>query len=141
MKITDNFSDKTAISLSLLCAIHCLFFPLLLVLSPTLASLQLDNEAFHVWMVAAVLPISIYALTMGCKKHKRVQLLVSGLVGLSLLVTAVALGEDKIGEFGEKGLTLLASIIIAYGHYQNYRACQDYDKCGCQEQQAEQYQQ
>lgn len=126
------FSDRFAIGLSFLCAVHCLVLPVLLVLLPSLASLQLDNEAFHVWMVFAVLPISIYALTLGCKKHGRYRFIVSGFSGLALLVSALLL-EEAVGEAGEKILTLLGVCLIAWGHFSNFRLCQQHENCDCPE--------
>lgn len=133
MRTAQEITDKFAISLSLLCAIHCLALPVILVLLPSLTALQLDNEAFHHWMLIAVLPTSIYALVMGCKKHKRYQLLFLGFTGLMLLVLAVLLGKETIGEYGEKILTLLGAILIASGHYLNFRLCQKHTDCACPE--------
>ena len=56
MKTLQAKTDKLAIGFSLACAIHCLTVPTLLVLLPSLTVLQLDSEAFHFWMVAAVIP-------------------------------------------------------------------------------------
>lgn len=123
MKSYQKITDKLAIGLSLACVIHCLALPVMLVLLPTLAALNLDNEAFHLWMVVAVLPSSLYALTMGCKQHKRYQLLIWGIVGLALLVLALALGEERIGEWGEKTLTVLGATLVAVGHWFNFRLC------------------
>jgi len=131
MITTQEITDKFAVSLSLLCAIHCLALPVMLVLLPSLTALQLDNEAFHHWMIVAVLPISFYALTMGCKKHKRYSLLFLGFTGLTLLVLAVLLGEDITGEYGEKTLTLFGAILISSGHYWNFRLCQQHINCCC----------
>ena len=128
-----TFTDKMAMSLSLLCAIHCLAFPLIIVMLPSLAALQLDDEAFHVWMVLAVIPISVYALTIGCKQHKRYRLLILGLFGLLFLLSALLSGEDLIGEFWEKALTVVGAVTIALGHYWNYRLCQHQDFCACPE--------
>ena len=105
MKTTQAITDKLAIGLSLACVIHCLALPVLLVLLPGIAALQLNNESFHLWMVVAVLPSSIYALTLGCKQHKRYQLLFLGSVGIVLMILALFLGEAVIGELGEKILT------------------------------------
>lgn len=133
MRSGQSIMDKFAIGLSLACAIHCIVLPVLLVMLPSLAALQLDDEAFHIWMVAAVLPSSIYALSMGCKQHKRYRLLFIGLIGLMLLVLALALGEERIGEMGEKTLTVIGSGFIAVGHWLNYRFCheQNYSDCEC----------
>lgn len=104
MKTAQEVTDKLAIGLSLMCAIHCLALTTLLALLPSLVALQLDNEAFHLWMVVAVIPSSVYALTLGCKQHKRYRLLILGFMGLTLLVMALVLGEEHIGEAGENYL-------------------------------------
>jgi hypothetical protein len=122
---TKNVTDKLAITLSIACAIHCLALPLILLLLPSFVVLQLNNEAFHTWMVIIVLPTSVYALFMGCKQHKRYRLLFIGFLGLMLLVFAVWLGN----EYWEKVLTLVGSMVIAGGHYWNYRLCQQHSFC------------
>ncbi|MTI12948.1 MerC domain-containing protein, partial [Sansalvadorimonas verongulae] len=70
MKTLQIVTDRLAISLSFLCLMHCLALPLLLVTLPSLTVLNLENELFHVGMVAFVIPTSLYALTLGCKKHQ-----------------------------------------------------------------------
>jgi hypothetical protein len=72
MKALPISTDKIAISLSTLCVIHCLSLPLLVALLPSFTVLSLHGEAFHFWMVVAVIPISLFALQMGCKKHKKI---------------------------------------------------------------------
>jgi len=131
MKTAQELTDKLSIALSMLCAIHCLVLPFILVILPSLAVLQLQDESFHLWMLYAVLPISIFALTMGCKKHKRYQLLAVGGTGLLLMVLAVTLGHDLLGEIGEKGLTLVGAILVATGHFLNFKSCQKLKECGC----------
>jgi len=124
-------TDKAAISLSVLCAIHCLGLPFLLVLLPSLSALSLDNEAFHLWMVVAILPTSIYALTIGCQQHKKYPLLILGSIGLCLLLLALVLGEEVIGESLEKTLTMLGAMFVAAGHVWNFRLCRKSDECEC----------
>ena len=127
MKSYQIGADKFSITLSVVCAFHCLILPIIISLAPTLAALNLDDERFHFWMVVAVLPISVYGLTFGCKKHKRYQLLILGFVGLSLLISALLL-EDLLDALNfmlinEKSLTLLGAIFLATGHWFNYRLC------------------
>ena len=131
MKNIQIFTDKMAIGLSLICTIHCLAFPLIIVLLPNLAALQLDNEAFHLWMVLAVIPTSAFALTVGCKQHKKYSLIPVGLAGLTCLILAVVLGESLLGEYGEKILTAIGAGIITFGHYRNYRLCKRKESCPC----------
>ena len=126
---TKNITDKLAIFLSLTCAIHCLFLPIILRLLPSIGALQFNNETFHLWMVVAVIPTSIFALFMGCRKHKHYQLLIIGSIGLFFLILAVILGEKIIGEFGEKVLTLVGALTIIFGHYKNFHLCQQKIDC------------
>jgi len=118
-----TITDRAAISLSLICSIHCLLLPAALVLVPTLASLPMGEEAFHKWMLLAVIPVSIAALAMGCKKHKRYQLFSYGLSGVAILVFAALFGHDVLGEAGEKISTVVGSLVIVYGHFLNHKLC------------------
>ena len=131
MSSIQALTDHTSIGLSLVCAIHCLFVPVLLVALPSLASLPLESEMFHVWMVVAVLPISIFALTLGCKKHKRYKIIFLGALGLISLISALLL-ESLVGEIGEKLLTLLGAGLIAWGHFTNFKLCQQHDNPDCE---------
>lgn len=131
MKTAQAITDKLAIGLSLMCAIHCLALTTLLAILPSIVALQLENEAFHLWMVAAVLPSSVYALTLGCKEHKRYRLLIWGSIGLALLVMALILGEERIGETGEKFLTLLGTGFVAVAHWFNFRLCRTQKEIDC----------
>lgn len=133
MKTAQAVTDKFAIGLSLMCTFHCLALPFLLALLPSMVASQLDNEAFHLWMIIAVLPTSIYALTLGCKQHKRYRLLILGSIGLALLVMGLVLGEERIGEAGEKILSILGAGFVAVGHWFNYRLCraQKHKDCAC----------
>jgi len=126
-----SITDKTAISLSLLCTIHCLVFPIITVLLPSFVAIPLQDEIFHTWMVLAVVPVSIFALTMGCKNHKRYQVLFIGNIGLLILSVVAFFGHDLLGETLEKTFTAIGAIIIATAHVWNYRLCQHQNICAC----------
>ena len=131
MKTLTISTDKMAISLSFLCVLHCLAIPLLVTLLPSLAVMPLAQESFHFWMVVTVIPISIYALTLGCKKHKTLSVVITGLLGLGVLISAVMFGESHLGERGEKIFTVLGAMLVAISHYQNYSRCQKVEQCPC----------
>ena len=124
---TQTILDKTAIGLSLACIVHCLFFPLIVVLLPSIAALPLDEEQFHIWMVVAVIPTSAYALFMGCRRHKRYRLILVGCLGLALLAAAAFLGHDILNHDWEEILTVAGAATIALGHFWNYRLCRRHD--------------
>lgn len=131
MKNLQTIVDKTAISLSFVCALHCLALPLLLLALPTFTALNLMGEAFHVWMLIAVVPTSLVALAMGCKKHNNLNVLLVSGIGLIVMIAAALAGHDLLGETIEKTMTLAGAICIAVGHYFNHRLCQKHSACAC----------
>ena len=123
-------SDKFAVGLSLACVLHCFFVPSFLILTSGVLSISLDNEFVHKLLVLVAVPISSFALIKGYKYHKTSSFLSYGILGLVALILAVVLGESNLGELGEKGLTLLGSILVAYSHFKNYKMCIELD-CSC----------
>ena len=123
-------SDKLAIMLSTICVIHCFFFPSLIILSAGFLTLSLESELIHSLILLLTLPISIFALASGYENHKTITFLLIGIFGLTTLVAAILLGGSFFGEPGEKGLTLIGSILVAYAHFNNYQICIKTD-CSC----------
>jgi hypothetical protein len=104
--------------------------PSFLILTSGFLALSIDNELIHKVFLIIVLPVSLYALITGYNNHKILSYLYIGILGLWLLFFAVFFGEGVFGEFTEKTLTLLGSLIVASSHYKNYKACKELD-CSC----------
>ena len=115
-------ADKAAIGLSVLCTLHCLLLPVLLVLVPAISGvLVFDDELFHRWLLFAVLPISAFAVLSGYFHHRRLLASIISTTGMILLVTAATLGHDVLGEMGEVVITVFGSVVIAVGHILNLK--------------------
>ena len=108
---TQLASDKFAMTISIACVAHCFFTPTFLILTSGIFSFSFDNEFVHKLIVLIAVPVSVYALSLGYKNHKTSSFMPAGIIGLCILVLVVALGESTLGEFGEKCLTLLLSLI------------------------------
>ncbi|MFK8048620.1 MAG: MerC domain-containing protein [Halioglobus sp.] len=126
-------TDQAAIGLSLLCAIHCLALPVATTALPSLVALGFADESFHVWLVVVVIPLSAFALTMGCRKHRQSRVLFIGVLGLLLLCLGPILGHDVLSETVERALTLIGAALVAAGHVRNFLLCRERDACDCQE--------
>lgn len=130
MKTLSTHIDKMAIGLSLTCAVHCLLLPIALVMLPTLFANSFEGEYFHLWMLIAVLPTSLIALTLGCRRHRNMSVIAIGLPGLIILTLTTFFGHDLLGEAGEKTASLLGAFLIAFGHFKNHTLCKRL-QCGC----------
>lgn len=119
--------DKFAVSTSAICAIHCLCLPLLLGVFPAMGATLFGEEFFHVLLLWLVIPLSLVALFLGCRKHKSRLVALMGLAGLTFLVIAASFGHDVLGEVGERVATLIGAVAIAVGHLRNYTLCRRLD--------------
>ncbi|MFL2838614.1 MAG: MerC domain-containing protein [Pseudohongiellaceae bacterium] len=106
--------------MSLVCTIHCLLTPLAIALLSALGATFLDDERFHYAVLFFVIPTSLYALGLGCRKHGRLGVLAIGMLGLLVLSSILIIGEETLGETGQKVTTVLG----ASAHIRNYRLCQ-----------------
>jgi len=125
-------TDKWAMTLSFVCALHCLLVPSFFILTSGFFAISIDNEFIHYSILLFAVPISCYALISGYKNHNTLKFLISGFGGLFMLVFAVMFSGILYGEFGEKSITLLGSILVIYSHYKNYQTCKSID-CSCHE--------
>ena len=131
MRLTQEYSDKTAISLSALCLVHCLLVPSFLVFLSGYVSLSYNNELIHYVILFIAIPVSIYALITGVRNHKSYRFLYLGLTGIISLILAVTLGAQMWGEVGEKVLTTVGALLVTISHFKNYRLCREVECNDC----------
>lgn len=115
----DNAVESAAASVSLLCLIHCLALPLLLVLLPGAAGLFVESDAFHVAAVALAAPGASVAFVMGYRQHAAILPAVIGGGGLGCLIAALLVAH---GTVAETYLMVAGSLILVAGHVLNWRA-------------------
>ena len=122
-------SDKFAMSFSAICMVHCLFAPSLIILSYSSLALTLESELIHKAILLLTIPVSIFAISLGYKNHSNNSIIYTGIAGLTILISALLIGES-IGENAELILTIIGSLMVIACHYMNYRICKKVN-CDC----------
>ena len=125
MDINNTALDKIALSTSIFCAMHCLFLPVFLLFFPTINLGQFGDESFHSMLLYLIIPVSLIALLIGCKEHKRYFILFYGFIGISILFSTAIWGHDFFGETLEVIFTLIGTSIVSYGHIKNQKLCRE----------------
>ena len=115
--------DKIAISFSVVCALHCLLLPIIVIFLPAISATFLGSEDFHKTLFYFVIPSSIIALSLGCKTHGKYEVYSYGVIGIGTLLFASFFGHDYLGEIGEILFTLIGAGIVSLGHYKNQKLC------------------
>lgn len=110
--------DRLGIGLSGLCAIHCLLVPVIVSLIPLWPAFEEFHEYTHLIFFLAIAP----AVILSVKNRKQLQA-VSGylFVGLAIIFAAWFF-NDKLGDIGEAGVTLVGSMLLIRGHWINYKS-------------------
>jgi hypothetical protein len=124
----ERWLDGMAVFLSGTCMVHCLLLPLAVTVFPIMqGSSLLDEQTFHLIMLLFILPTSLIALTIGCRKHKDRPTMILGALGLSILTFTALLGHEIFGLVGERYVTTVGGLILALAHIQNFRRCRSVD--------------
>lgn len=111
------FWDRLGIGISGLCAIHCLFFPVAIALLPLWPVAESIHDWTHPVLFILIVPTVIFALK-GRKLFGEIgKYLLAGL----LVVGAAWMLHDRIGDWGEAGVTLVGSALLVNGHWKNYK--------------------
>ena len=127
-----KFSDKFAISLSILCVLHCLLFPSFLILFSSFVSLNIDSELIHYSLLFLVVPASFFALFVGLNNHKNPLIFATGIIGILILISATVIDILILSFSSETILTIFGSFLVSFAHYKNYKLCNHMD-CDCHE--------
>ena len=131
LKIDDKKAsrlDGMAVVLSGTCMVHCFALPVLVTLFPILQGSLLEEQHFHLIMLLLILPTSLVALTIGCRKHKDQLTILLGATGLLVLSATALWGHELFGMLGERIVTTAGGFTLAFAHIQNYRCCKN-DNC------------
>jgi len=121
--------DRIAITLSCICVIHCVAFPVIASLIPFFATTLHHGHAmhefwFHQFILFFILPFSIFAIVIGYQRHKQFIPIVVATFGLVILISTALFAGTLISNHiiphqGEMYLTLTGGVIHAIGHIMN----------------------
>ncbi len=111
--------DGFAVTASLLCLIHCLMLPALLVALPVLATMLTVPKSVHAIAFALALPTSALAIAAGYRRHRLRWPFVAAASGLALLgVGAFAIDAEIV----ERAVSSVGALLLALAHVGNWHA-------------------
>jgi len=121
--------DRLGVFLSILCGIHCLLTPFILISAPWLGNI-LGNESFHVLMLALVIPVAVLSVIQNNGlKGPTVKIMLSGIF---LLVLGVLVhfthhshgGDHHLEDFILENLfTISGGGFLFFAHMKKLKNC------------------
>ncbi|MDN5202748.1 MerC domain-containing protein [Fulvivirgaceae bacterium BMA10] len=116
-KLSKIYLDKVGICTSLLCMLHCLAVPILLILGLDSILIIIDHEWLELTIVLCSLSIGLIAFLQGFVQHRQHFVPVLFVAGFLLLIN----GESVAHECSAAGLSVAGASVIAYAHYDNFQ--------------------
>jgi MFS family permease len=121
-----RFSDYAGMTASVLCMLHCIFMPLLL-LVPFVSNLGVGDEFHQVMMLVLCMPIT-FALVPGFFQHRHWSALFIGMIGLACFIFSAFIIEPYFGQIAEICFASIGSASLFFAHYRNRLLCRACDR-------------
>jgi len=93
---------------------HCAATPLVLASTPALASVM---GGFHPVFLVLVIGVALWAFVPGYRKHRRLQVPLLALAGVSLLALGTLVFHDELA--WDLGLSVPGSLFMLTAHWRN----------------------
>ena len=117
--------DNLGITISSVCAIHCLLLPAIFIIAPYSF---LASHEFHEALIYFILPCAAIAFVLGCRKHGDLKVAVMGTLGVMLLASSLLFheifhAEEHSEELITVLITIAGSVMLILSHLRNRKLC------------------
>ena len=121
--------DNLGITISAVCAIHCVFLPVIFIIAPYSF---LASHEFHEALIYFIIPSALVAFVLGCRKHGDKLVALMGAAGILLLIIALTLhgifhAEQHNEEYITIIITISGSVLLVFSHVRNRKLCMKED--------------
>ena len=117
--------DNLGITISSVCAIHCVLLPAILIIAPYSF---LASHEFHEALIYFILPCAAIAFILGCRKHGDIKVAIMGTLGVMLLASSLLFHDIfHADQHSEELITVLitvaGSLMLILSHLRNRKLC------------------
>ncbi|MEM6380074.1 MAG: MerC domain-containing protein [Bacteroidota bacterium] len=109
--------DKIGVCTSIICMIHCITIPLLLIFGLDTSLKLIDQEWIELTLITTALCIGMSSFAIGFFRHRQHFIPVLFIAGFLLLVN----GESVTNTMISLILSIAGALVIVYAHVQNLR--------------------
>lgn len=124
--LQEHTMDKIGMSVSTICAIHCLLTPVLLPLLTLSGLTFVSDPQFELGLVALAVVLASYSiLTSYFKQHKKLLPFYFFLLGITFVIIAKSLVSEQLERF----VLPIGALLFTLAHGVNWRLCRNCPEC------------
>lgn len=124
----NNIWDKLGILASIICVIHCLFLPFILIFLSLTSLNFLSEEFFHPILAVVATLIGIISLWNGYRHHTNFFSMLFSIPGIVILLFSAFNPYHILSEDLERQLTFVGAVLLSTAHGINWHKVK---KCEC----------
>jgi hypothetical protein len=80
---------------------------------------QFEETHLHYQVLILVVPLSVFALAIGFRRHRDMRIVLGGAFGMLLLVVGATVAHTQLGLAADRIFTVLGSLVLATSHFFN----------------------
>lgn len=111
--------DALGIVASVICLVHCLVLPVVIVFAPALGAEGLHEDSTHYFLAAFVTMFCLLGIVPGYLRHSNRKVLLTMISGLSLVLFATFACHSLLGELWEIPLITVGNLLVVSAHISN----------------------
>lgn len=116
-------ADKAGICLSVICIVHCVLTPVILLALPAMQMFEWWHGSMHVIFAVIIPLLALAAFVPGYKLHRDFRVFRIALVGFALVISGITLPHELGIEWLEPVLSIAGSIFLVRAHLINRNLC------------------
>ena len=118
-----QLADKAGICLSIICIVHCILTPVMLLALPAMHMFDWYHGSLHIVFAVIVPLLALAAFIPGYKLHKDSRVFKIALVGYVLIIAGITIPHELEIEWLEPLFSVAGSIFLVWAHLINRNLC------------------
>lgn len=121
--LTPSRWDFVGITASMLCLLHCLAMPFVLLAFPVIERLIPAEHEVHMALGVLVASTGLVAFLIGYREHRRLPLFATAVVGVGAILLGSFGHETLPSHRWAEAITVFGSVVLVTAHLINLRLC------------------
>lgn len=118
-----TLADRAGICLSVICIVHCILTPILLLALPAMQVFEWWHESLHITFAVIIPVLALAAFVPGYRLHRDKRVFKIAAVGFALVISAITVPHILHIEWLEAVLSVFGSIFLVRAHLLNRHLC------------------
>jgi hypothetical protein len=121
--IVQILADKAGICLSVICIVHCVLTPVILLALPAMQIFEWWHGSLHIIFAIIIPLLALAAFIPGYRLHRDARVFKISLIGFGLIVAGITIPHALEIEWLEPVLSIAGSIFLVRAHLVNRNLC------------------